>query len=178
VPSTPPLTPPDPSASVPPDPSASTPTGGGDAHRAAHLAKGDRRPANTIWRHNPREQGLIGLTDAIAWFGSHGWSVCLPLIDSQPYDLVVDSGAGAGLQRVQVKTTTCRNRSGRYVVQLVTSGGNQSFHTKKAFEPRSSDLLYVLTDDGERYLIPTAAISARSGLTLGAKVAAYRIDRG
>jgi hypothetical protein len=147
----------------------------GDAHRAAHLAKGSRRPADTIWRQNPREQGLIGLTDAIAWFGGRGWAVCLPLIDSQPYDLVVDDGTQ--LQRVQVKTTTCRSRSGHYVVQLVTSGGNQSFHTKKAFDPSTSDLLYVLTDDGERYLIPTAAISARSGLTLGAKVASYRIAR-
>jgi hypothetical protein len=38
----------------------------------AHLAKGERRPPNTLWRANPREQGLLGLTDAIAWFGAHG----------------------------------------------------------------------------------------------------------
>jgi hypothetical protein len=158
---------PDPSA---PDPPAS---GSGDAHHLAHLAKADRRVPDTIWRHNPREQGLIGLTDAIAWFGRQGWSVCLPLIDSQPYDLVVDDGDS--LHRVQVKTTTFRNRSGRYVVNLATSGGNQSYHTKKMFDPSSSDLLYVLSDDEQRYLIPTGAIRVRSDLTLGAKVAQYRV---
>lgn len=143
-------------------------------HKAAHLAKGERRAADTLWRANPREQGLLGLTDAIAFFGARGWSVSLPLIDSQPYDLVVDDGER--LHRVQVKTTTYRRRTGRFVVALATSGGNQSFHTKKRFESSSCDLLYVLTDERSRYVIPTHAITAASELTLGAKVARYRVD--
>jgi hypothetical protein len=141
---------------------------------AAHLAKADRRRADTIWRANPREQGLIGLTDAIAWFGAQGWSVCLPLIDSQPYDLVVDDGAK--LLRVQVKTTTAKTPYGLYVVGLATNGGNQSFHTTKRFDAGASDLLYVLTDDRSRYLIPTKAITAKTSLNLGAKVARYRLS--
>jgi hypothetical protein len=143
-----------------------------DPHLAAHLAKGERRPASTIWRRNPREQGLLGLTDAIGWFGAQGWSVSLPLIDSQPYDLIVDDGQR--LHRVQVKTTTYRPR-GRFIVQLATRGGNRSFHTSKDFDPASCDLLYVLTDAGERYLIPADAIRARTGLTLGSAVAAYAL---
>lgn len=142
---------------------------------AAHLAKGDRRARDTIWRANPREQGLIGLTDAIAWFGSRGWSVSLPLIDSQPYDLIVDDGKR--LHRVQVKTTTVRGRrSGAFQVSICTNGGNQSFHTKKYFDPGSCDLLYVLTDDRSRYLIPAAAITARTSLTLSGRMARYRVD--
>jgi hypothetical protein len=139
----------------------------------AHHAKADRRPADTIWRANPREQGLIGVTDAIAYFGGIGWSVSMPLIDSQPYDLVVDDGDR--LHRVQVKTTTRRSPGGRYLVQLCTRGGNQSFHTTKHFDPDTSDLLYVLTDDRTRYLIPTVAISARSVLTLNARYDAHRV---
>jgi hypothetical protein len=153
-----------------PDPGASA---GGDAHQRAHRAKADRRSADTIWRQNPREQGLIGLTDAIAWFGRHGWSVCLPLIDSQPYDLVVDDGTS--LQRVQVKTTTYRSRYGIYVVSLATRGGNQSFHTSKAFDPGACELLYVLTDDGDRYLIPTGVIHSTTTISLGVRYAEHRL---
>jgi hypothetical protein len=141
---------------------------------AAHHAKADSRPDGTIWRANPREQGLLGFVDAIAYFGGIGWSVSVPLIDSQPYDLVVDDGAK--LQRVQVKTTTYRTKYRVYSVQLSTNGGNQSFHTVKPFDPKSCDLLYVLTDARDRFVIPSAAISARRSLNLGARVAQYRIS--
>jgi hypothetical protein len=140
---------------------------------AAHHAKAHRRPAGTIWRANPREQGLIGLTDAIAYFGGIGWSVSMPLIDSQPYDLVVDDGDR--LQRVQVKTTTRRSPGGRFLVQLCTRGGNRSFHTTKHVDPAASELLYVLTDDRTRYLIPTAVIDARSVLTLNGRFDGHRV---
>ncbi|MFA9432698.1 group I intron-associated PD-(D/E)XK endonuclease [Egicoccus sp. AB-alg2] len=142
-------------------------------HRAAHLAKAGRRSPDTIWRANPREQGLLGVTDAIAYFGRRGWAVSVPLIDSQPYDLVVDDGRR--LHRVQVKTTTYRSPYGIFVVSLATRGGNRSFHTVKPFDAAASDLLYVLADDGGRWLIPTAGVAARTTLSLGAKVAAYRL---
>ncbi len=140
---------------------------------AVHHAKGDPRGSDTIWRANPREQGLLGLTDAIRWFGSQGWSISMPLIDSQPYDLVVDDGQK--LHRVQVKTTTYRTRYGIYVVSLKTNGGNQSFHTTKPFDHRACDLLYVLTDARTRYLIPTAAFAATTTLSMGEKVARFRL---
>jgi hypothetical protein len=139
---------------------------------AAHRAKADRRPPDTIWRANPREQGLIGLTDAIAYFGGIGWSVSMPLIDSQPYDLVVDDGTR--LHRVQVKTTTYRSPYGNFIVSLATRGGNQSFHTSKDFDPTASDLLYVLTDRRERYVIPTSNVRSRTSLHLGARMAPFR----
>jgi hypothetical protein len=140
---------------------------------AAHQAKANRRPADTIWRANPREQGLLGVVDAIAHFGGRGWSVSMPLIDSQPYDLVVDDGDR--LYRVQVKTTTFRSPYGVYVVLLATRGGNQSFHTSKDFDPAASDLLYVLTDDRERYVLPTSIIRSRTRLNLGRRVDRYRV---
>jgi hypothetical protein len=143
-------------------------------HVAAHLAKADRRPPDTLWRPNPREQGLLGLTDAIAFFGSRGWPVSVPLIDSQPYDLIVDDGDT--LHRVQVKTTTCRSRSGAFIVTLCTSGGNQSFHTKKEFDPCTADLLYVLTDDRSRYLVPVTVITTKTSITLSARMASYRVE--
>jgi hypothetical protein len=145
----------------------------GNGYAAAHLAKGDRRGADTIWRANPREQGLIGVTDAIAHFGGRGWAVSVPLIDSQPYDLVVDDGRR--LHRVQVKTTTRRSPYGIFVVLLATRGGNRSYHTSKDFDPRASDLLYVLADDRSRYLVPTSAIRSRTTLSLGHRMEEYRV---
>jgi hypothetical protein len=132
-----------------------------------------RPPSSTIWRRNPREQGLIGLTDAIAWFGAQGSGVNLPLIDSQPYDLIVDDGER--LLRVQVKTTTHRSPHGVFVVRLETRGGNRSFHTGKPFDAGACDLLYVLTDVTERYLIPTSAFTARTSLNLGRRMQRYRV---
>ena len=138
-----------------------------------HLAKGAHRDGATIWRANPREQGLLGLTDAIQWFGANGYSISLPLIDAQPYDLIVDDGTH--LQRVQVKTTTQRSDRGHFIVQLCTRGGNQSFQTTKPFDPAACDLLYVLTDDGQRFCIPVGAFTARTGLTLNDRFWPYTL---
>jgi hypothetical protein len=98
--------------------------------------------------------------------------VSIPLIDSQPYDLVVDDGGS--LHRVQIKTTTYRTSYGVFCVQLATNGGNRSF-TTKPFEPASCDLLYVLTDAGDRFVIPSSVIPAKRSLSLGSKVARYRV---
>ena len=141
---------------------------------AAHRAKGAHRAEGTIWRENPREQGLIGLTDAIGWFGAHGYLVSVPLVDAQPYDLVVDDGSR--LQRVQVQTTTYRTPYGVFAVLLETRGGNQSFSTWKPFDPSAAELFYVLTDDRSRYLIPTSEITSTRQINLGGKVARFRVS--
>ena len=130
---------------------------------------------DTIRHRNPRRQGLIGLGAAIHWFSAEGYMVNIPLNDSQPYDLVVDDGAR--LHRVQVKTTTRRSPYGVFVVQLETAGGNQSFHTRKPFDPAASDLLWVLTDEGDVYLFESPAIKARRGLSLGGLVRANHRGR-
>jgi hypothetical protein len=111
---------------------------------AAHEAKGQRRPADTIWRRNPRDQGLIGLTDALAWFGAQGWDVCVPLIDNQPYDLVVDDGTG--LKKVQVKTTTYRSPNGAYRRAALHERREPELPHEDVLRPLACDLLYVLTD--------------------------------
>lgn len=128
----------------------------------------------SIRRTNPRKQGEIGLGAAIAWFSRHGWCVSIPLADNQPYDLVADDGRG--LQRVQVKTATHVTPYGRYTVPLRTCGGNQSFHTAKPFDATASDLLFVLTDEGAQYVIPTEQITATREICLGAAYQRYRID--
>lgn len=58
---------------------------------------------------------------------------------------------------------------------METRGGNQTFTTWKPFDPTAVELLYVLTDDGARYLVPADAITSRRQINLGAKVAPYRL---
>lgn len=97
----------------------------------------------TIRRTNPRRQGLIGLGAALDWFTRNGYLVSLPIAEDER----------GVLFKVQVKTTA-RNATGNFVVSLQTSGGNQSFHTRKPFDHSASDLLFVLTDEDEIYVIP------------------------
>lgn len=54
-----------------------------------------------------KEIGNAALSMAIAYFGSNGYVVSVPLNDTQDYDLVVDKDGK--LQKVQVKGTKCCN---------------------------------------------------------------------
>jgi len=121
---------------------------------------------------NSKTKGTVGVGHAIAYFTRIGWLVSIPINDSQSYDLVVDDGT---LRTVQVKTTTYKSKYGIWEVDLRTTGGNQSFHTTKTFDHSACDLLYVLVDDGESWLIPTTEFSNGSTLSLGKKYEQYKI---
>jgi len=64
---------------------------------------------------NSKKQGDAGLGVAIGWYATKGTTVCLPLTDSQSYDLIADEDDK--LKKVQVKTSTYQRR-GRFVVGL------------------------------------------------------------
>jgi hypothetical protein len=133
-------------------------------------------PAPTIRRPNPRLQGEIGLGAAIAWFTANGYCVAIPLADNQPYDLVVDGPDG--LQRVEVKTATAKDRRGRFVVDIRTSGGNRSRSTVKHFDPTACDLLFILTDDQRRYVVPVRHLRARAVVVLSPMYDPYVVGGG
>lgn len=136
------------------------------------------RGSDTIRRDNPREQGAIGLAQAVAWFTRNGYEVSLPISEAQRYDLVVEDEHG-DLKKVEVKTTTHRNVRGRFVAQIKTCGGNQSWNgTVKRFDPDEVDILYVLTDSWDEYVIPTDHVRATTALTLGADLAPFRVVCG
>ncbi len=161
----------DPFALVPPRGTA------GDGASAADGSLRTLCPPSTIRRRNPRLQGDIGMGAALGWFLSQGYRVALPLGESQPWDLIVEDHEGRVL-RVQVKTTTHRSPYGRYVVTLATRGGNQSWNrVARKFDANVVELLFVLTDDGDRYLIPTHVIGACTALSLG-PMSQYRLERG
>jgi hypothetical protein len=107
-----------------------------------------------------KKQGDAGLGAAIAWFTLAGYVVSLPLTDSQDYDLVADRGEG--LHRIQVRTTTHR-RGMHYKVNLRVLGGNQSWSgVAKTPADMQYDLLFVVSEDGEMYLLPKAKLGRNS----------------
>jgi hypothetical protein len=126
-------------------------------------------------RKNSRWQGDVGLAAAIAWFAENHYRVSIPLTDSQDYDLVVDDGDR--LYKVQVRTTYRLEYESIYKVNLVVSGGNRSGTGKvKYFDPGCVDLLFVLTDAGDRFLIPCDEITTRKSINLGANYQKYRVS--
>lgn len=121
---------------------------------------------------NSKKQGDIGMCYAMAYFSKMGYTVSVPITDSQEYDLIVDNGR---LLRVQVKTTSYKTNHGIYQVQLKTCGGNRSCNSIKYFDTNNSDLLFVLTESGEMYLIPRSELNAKSAFNLGKEYMRYRV---
>lgn len=103
---------------------------------------------------NSKAQGNIGLGSAIEYFTRNSFIVNVPLNDSQDYDLIVDDGIK--LQKVQVRTSKSKTRHGSYCVDLRVSGGNATNKSiiRKTSKEMQYDLLFVLCDDGTKYLIP------------------------
>lgn len=119
---------------------------------------------------NTKKQGDWGLGQAIAYFTELGWTVLLPLTDSQDYDLVVDNGVN--LLKIQVKTTTFKERN-NYLVSLTVKGGNRSYNTIKKFDKSLVDYVFIVTKDMERYLIPSEVLAG--SVTLGEKYQKYKL---
>lgn len=123
---------------------------------------------------NAKKQGDIGMAYAIAYYSRLGYTVCIPMTDSQDYDLIIDTGNS--LLKVQVKTTDYVTDSGTYQVSLKTCGGNRSGQTIKTFDSNSSDLLFVLTGNGSCYSIPKSEITTKNTLNLGDKYQIFRVS--
>ena len=91
---------------------------------------------------NTKKQGDMGLGVAICYFTGRGYTVGIPLTDSQDYDLIVDFGND--LKSVQVKTCSYKRRV--YEVNLSIKGGNRtSKGTIKQFDRTKCDYLFVVT---------------------------------
>lgn len=103
---------------------------------------------------------------AIAFFTAKGETVSIPLTDSQHYDLVVDRNDE--LLKVQVKTSGYKRRDSSYTVMLETAGGNRSGTAKRRpFDSKKVDLLFILCENGDEYLIPSKEITNTKTITVG-----------
>ena len=64
-----------------------------------------------------KEKGNTGLGIAIAYYSMNGYTVSIPLNDTQDYDLIVDKNNI--LKKVQVKATSCKTRYNKYQLSLI-----------------------------------------------------------
>lgn len=121
---------------------------------------------------NSKKQGDFGLGKTIGWFCEQGYTVSIPLTDSQDYDLVVE--IEGNLNRVQVKTTSYI-RKGVYCVGLSVKGGNRSYNTIKNFDNTKIDFVFIITSKNDMYLIPSKVLNVTSSINLGKKYDMYKV---
>jgi hypothetical protein len=117
---------------------------------------------------NTKKIGDIGLGAAIAFFTSKGFTVCLPLTDSQDYDLIID--IGTNLNRCQVKYTSFKRYSKSYIINVTVKGGNRTSLKQKIkkLNPEKVDSVFVCTPN-KLYWIPVSALEGKSCITLSEK---------
>ncbi len=121
---------------------------------------------------NTKKQGDVGLGAAIGYFVTKGYTVSVPLTDSQDYDLIVDDGL---IKRVQVKTTKFKRRK-HFYVSMTTKGGNRSGAGKiKNFDKTKVELVFILTSENEKYIIPVEAMTAKDSITIDERYDPYKI---
>lgn len=115
---------------------------------------------------NTKKQGDVGLGAAIAWFVANEYVVSIPLTDSQDYDLIVEKDNT--LYRVQVKTTSYKSDSGSYSASLTVKGGNRSGkNTIKDFDKSKVEIVFVLADNGQMWVVPTQEMIGNNSIALG-----------
>lgn len=120
-----------------------------------------------------KEKGNTALGISIAYFASQGYTVSIPLNDTQDYDLIVD--IDNKLNKVQVKSTGCKTKYGKYQVALKSCGGSNG-KTYKTVIDTSIDYLFIVNDILQLYLIPFKYIKNKSTLNLCDKYSKFLLQ--
>ena len=119
-----------------------------------------------------KEKGNSGLGMAIAYFTTNGYTVSVPLNDTQDYDLIVEKEGK--LKKIQVKATGCIIKNGVYQVGLKSCGGTKG-GTYKTLINTDIDYLFVLNKELQMYLIPKESILNKTTLNLCEKYEQYKV---
>lgn len=124
-----------------------------------------------IFKSN-KEKGNAGLGIAIAYYSANGYTVSIPLNDTQDYDLIVDKNNV--LKKVQVKDTSCKTKYNKYQVALKSCGGTKG-ETYKTIIDTKIDEVFVVTDTMEMFIIPIEEIKNKTTLNLCEKYEKNRV---
>ncbi|MBQ6494415.1 MAG: hypothetical protein IJI49_00255 [Bacilli bacterium] len=116
--------------------------------------------------------GNASLGTAIGYFTNIGYTVSIPLNDTQDYDLLVDFDGS--IKKVQVKGTSFKTNYGIYQVSLKSSGGTKG-KIYKTIKNTDIDLVFIATSDGKMYLIPKNKIKNSSSINLNEDYNEYRL---
>jgi len=117
-----------------------------------------------------KDKGRAGLAAAIGYFGTHGYTVSLPLNDTQDYDMLVDNGT---IYRISCKATGEKTKYGVSVVNLRNCGGtNGAVYGRE--RDKNIDFIFVLNEDGEMWLLPKNILTSNA-INLGDKYEQYKL---
>ena len=89
-----------------------------------------------------KEKGNTGLGIAIAYYSANGYTVSIPLNDTQDYDFIVDKDNI--LKKIQVKATSCKTKYNKYQVALKSCGGTKG-GTYKTVVDTNIDEVFIVT---------------------------------
>lgn len=117
--------------------------------------------------------GNASLGTAIGYFTNMGYTVSIPLTDTQDYDLVVD--IDNVLRKVQVKGTVFKTKYGIYQVSLKSSGGTKG-KIYKTIRATDVDLTFIACEDGKMYLIPKKNVKNSSTINLGKEYLKFVVE--
>jgi hypothetical protein len=100
-----------------------------------------------------KDKGRAGMALAIAYFGSNGYTVSLPMNDTQWYDLVIEK-AGV-FQTVQCKATGNTDKT----IYLRSMGGSAGKVYDNVLD-HPVDLLFCLDSEQNMFVIPVEQLRA------------------
>jgi hypothetical protein len=125
---------------------------------------------------NTKEKGDLAVAKATVYFIERGNEVLLPFGDKQPYDMVIERKNK--LLKVQCKYTNHKSEYGVYIVPVRVMGGNRSRNTAKTYEKGDFDILFVYTESGDIYEIPSKIWTKyRNAISLGKYFDGYKSVR-
>lgn len=123
---------------------------------------------------NSKKLGDVGMGQAVAHFTKLGYTVLLPISDSEDYDMVVDMGGS--LKKVQVKTGNSFSADNTPIISLRTLGGNQSWSGKvKCVIDTDIDFLFCYHLVAGAYLIPKSDLAVKATLVLNSSKDRFKI---
>ena len=93
-----------------------------------------------------KQKGRAGLSLAIAYFGCNGYTVSLPINDTQWYDLIVEKDGI--IQTVQCKFTNSKNKE----INLKSNGGTAGTAYDSVLN-HPLDLLFCADGNGNLFLM-------------------------
>lgn len=94
-----------------------------------------------------KDKGRAGFSLAIAYFGSNGYTVCLPINDTQWYDMIVEKDGV--MHTVQCKFTGSKTNE----ISLRSCGGSNGKVYDNVLN-HSLDLLFCADNNKNLFLIP------------------------
>jgi hypothetical protein len=114
-----------------------------------------------------------------------GYTVSVPLTDTQPFDLIISNYEGTAHQSVQVKGSTYKGEDGNnYLIKLGPMiGYNKNGKTaRKSFADNKCDMIFIVTGNifngqYDTYLLPREIITNISSVRIGTKFEKYRLSK-